>query len=61
MKIKKFQKIIINIVNLMGKNVLVDSRVGNPSSESWFCLIGFTTCVLHPMIWLVTKFLFQIL
>jgi hypothetical protein len=30
----KFQKIIINIVNLMGKNVLVDSIVSNPSPNN---------------------------
>jgi len=30
MRILKFQNMIINIVNLMGREVLVDSRVGNP-------------------------------
>jgi hypothetical protein len=34
----------------MGKEVLVDSKVGNPSCGNWFCLIGFTTCALHPLI-----------
>ncbi len=34
MIIKKIQKMIINIVNLMGREVLVDSRVSNPSSDN---------------------------
>ncbi len=45
----------------MGKEVLVDSRVGNPFPSSWSCLIGFIACVLHPLIWFVVRFLFQIL
>ncbi len=35
--------------------------VDNPSSNNWFCLIRFIACVLHPLIWLVLRFLFQIL
>jgi len=61
MRILKFQKIIINIVSLMGREVPIDSKVGNPSSSNWSCLMGFTTCVLHPPIWLVIKLLSQIL
>jgi len=45
----------------MGREVLVDSRVGNPSSNSWSCLIGFIACVLHPLILLVMKLFSQIL
>jgi hypothetical protein len=45
----------------MGKEYLVDSRVGNPSSNSWSCLIRFIICVLHPLISLVMRLLFQIL
>jgi hypothetical protein len=45
----------------MGREVLVDSKVSNPSSSNQSCMIGSTTCVLHPLIWLVMKFLFQIL
>ncbi len=59
MKILKFQKIIINIVSLMVKEVLVNSRVGNPCSSSWSYLIGFTTCVLHPLIWLIMRLFFH--
>jgi hypothetical protein len=61
MRIKKFQKIIISIVNLMGREVIVDLKVGNPFSSGWFYLIRFTTFVLHPLIWLVMRFLFQII
>ncbi len=50
----------MNIVNLVGKEVPVDSRVGNLSFNTWSCVIGFTTCVLHPLIWLVMKFFSQI-
>jgi hypothetical protein len=39
----------------VGKEVPIDSRVGNLSFSSWSCLIGFTTFALHPLIWLVMK------
>jgi len=45
----------------MGREVPIYSKVNNPSSSNWSCLIGFTTCVLHPLIWLVMKLLSQIL
>jgi hypothetical protein len=45
----------------MGREYLVDSKVGNPSSSSWSCLIRFIICVLHPLISLVLKLFFQIL
>ncbi len=34
MRIKKFQKIIINIVNFMAKEVLIGSRVSNSSFDN---------------------------
>jgi hypothetical protein len=45
----------------MGREVLVDSRVGNISSSNWSCLIRFIAYVLHPLIWLVMKLHSQIL
>ncbi len=60
MRIWKFQKIIINIVNLMGRKVLVDSKVGNSFASNRFCLIGLIVYVLHPLLWLVMKLLSQI-
>ncbi len=43
----------------MGRKVPIDSKVSDPSSNSWSCLIRFITCVLHPLIWLVMISLFQ--
>jgi hypothetical protein len=34
LKIKKFQKISINIVSLMGRESLANLKVGNPSSPA---------------------------
>jgi hypothetical protein len=33
----------------MGKKVLVDSRIGNPFSNNWSYLIGFTTYGVAPI------------
>jgi hypothetical protein len=43
----------------MGREVPIDSKVGDFSFNSWFYLIRFITCVLHPLIWLVMRLLFQ--
>jgi len=43
----------------MGREVLVDSKVGNHSSKNWSCLIGFIACVLHTLIWLVMRLFFK--
>ncbi len=45
----------------MGKHVPIYLRIDNPFSNNWFCLIGFIACVLHPLIWLVMRLIFQIL
>jgi hypothetical protein len=45
----------------MGREVLVDSKIGNPSSNNWPYLIGFIVYVLHPLIWFVMKLISQIL
>jgi hypothetical protein len=31
----------------------------NLFSNIWYCLIGFKSCVLHPLIWLVMKLFFK--
>jgi hypothetical protein len=44
----------------MGRKV-VDSRICNPFSNSWICMIGSIACVLHSLIWFVMRFISQII
>jgi hypothetical protein len=44
----------------MGIKVVIDSRVGNPPSNTWSYFIGFIACVLHPLILLVMRLFSQL-